>query len=187
MRKDLRELPADPLKFKGYLVAEASPEDMAAIQKHPETKDPEAYEKRLKAGHTCYCTKKGDEIVATGWASADRCSLFFGSKDEIVFMPLDKESAYSYDIITTSRYRMLGIGYKSFNHVMHSLRGKGYRYQYAVVDPRNRASARLHLAFGFKPVKFLHVIRLGGLRKCLVTGTIKESHLPYLVPELQKR
>ncbi len=187
MRKDLHELPADPLKFEGYLVTEASPEDLAEIRKDPETKNPDAHAQRLKAGHTCYCTKKNNEIVATGWVSTGTCSLFFGSKDQILFMPLDKGSAYCYDIVTAAKYKMLGIGYKSFDHVIHSVRGKGYRALYSVGDPRNRAATRVHLALGFKPVKFLHVIRLGGLKKCLVTGKIKESHLPGLIPELEKK
>lgn len=112
---------------------------------------------RLAAGHRCFATWLGDQLVAYRWVATGAPLVeYLGIR-----LPLAPGEVYHYDTYTDPAHRRRGISVATQENLFGVLRAEGYVRAVRAVLPENRAAIRDAASAGFEACGRIGFVRLG--------------------------
>ena len=167
MKKDMTSnLPS--VKPTDYSFRQANLQDIRYISEQPESLNYEVYKDRLSKGHICYCAYNQDEVMCYVWFSFNTCGLFFGTANEVKFLPLSSNQVYSYNLYTYNKFRKKGIASQLHRYCNLSLRAKGITERCSIIGPSFIASMKISLSNGFVPQRMVYVFGIKKYKKVFI-------------------
>lgn len=91
------------------------------------------------------------------WFSFKTCGLFFGTQNEVQFLPLKHFQAYSYNLYTYKKFRQKGIASQLHKFCNIYLKNKGIKERLCVIGPSFVGSMKISLSNGFEPKRMVFV------------------------------
>jgi GNAT superfamily N-acetyltransferase len=141
--------PANPDLPAGYAFDLLNEDWLNAMIHHKEALPAAVYHNRLAKGDQCYCLAVNGELVAYQWVTRQTCCIFRGMDQEIDFLPLEPNQAFSYDFYTYRNHRNKGYGSLLKKHFYKAISEKGGSEIISCVLPNNKESRNIHLREGF--------------------------------------
>jgi GNAT superfamily N-acetyltransferase len=152
----------EPPPLDGLQCVWAGPVEIENMDKHPEATSRGAYARRAARGDTCFCLKRGEELIAYQWVATGSACLYcgFGPRYELLFFPLRPDQVFMYDSYTYSAHRRQGYGTLLRERLHKTMERQGVREAYGLVAPENTPSISVTLKSEYEPLCMAYGIRI---------------------------
>jgi GNAT superfamily N-acetyltransferase len=138
-------------------VAPLDPHDVAAYRALRPDQTEQTVRVRLDAGHRCWATWLGAEIIDANWTAAGRVPVPYLGYDVV----LDDGDVLIYDSFTAPARRGRGLYMAKSAYVLHQCRALGFRRIVAMIAVENKAPIAVTARLGHVPLGIYTLVRVG--------------------------
>jgi RimJ/RimL family protein N-acetyltransferase len=141
-------------------MAPLDPRDVAAYHSFRPDQSERNVRARLDAGHRCWVTWLGSEIIDANWTAAGRVPVPYLGYDVL----LDDGDVLIYDSFTAPAWRRRGLYMAKSAYVLYQCRALGFRRIVAMIAVENKAPIAVTARLGLVPLGIYTLLRVGPFR-----------------------